>query len=60
VTLHVEGAQIAIAPITDDAKPVILREQARDLGALVAARIIAAAGGTLELEGDRLLVRLPT
>ena len=60
VTLHVEGAQIVIAPITDDAKPVILREQARDLGALVAARIIAAAGGTLELEGDRLLVRLPT
>jgi signal transduction histidine kinase len=60
VTLTVDGAQIAIAPITDDAKPIILREQARDLGALVAGRVVAAAGGTLELEGDRLLVRLPS
>ncbi len=35
------------------------RQQARDLGALIARRIVAALGGSIELEGDRLVVRLP-
>ena len=60
IDLHVDGTEIAIEPITDDARPVVLREQARDLGALIAARVVAAVGGTLELEGDRLLIRLPS
>jgi signal transduction histidine kinase len=60
VGVHVDGATIAIAPVTEDARPVLMREQARDLGALVAARVVAALGGTLELDGDRLLVRLPS
>jgi signal transduction histidine kinase len=60
VTLRVNGKEVAIGPVVDEAKPILTREQARDLGALIAARVVRALGGTLELEGDRLLVRLPS
>ena len=59
VTLRVDGGEIAIGPVTEEARPVVMREQARDLGALIAARVVAALGGALDLDGDRLLVRLP-
>jgi signal transduction histidine kinase len=60
VTLRVNGGEVAIGPVVDEAKPILMREQARDLGALIAARVVGALGGTIELEGDRLLVRLPS
>jgi signal transduction histidine kinase len=60
VTLGVDGPEIAIGPVTDAARPVVMREQARDLGALIAARVVAAVGGSLELRGERLVVRLPS
>jgi signal transduction histidine kinase len=59
VELVADGPVVAIAPITPGAAPILMREQARDLGALIAARIVKALGGGLELEGERLLVRLP-
>jgi hypothetical protein len=37
---------------------VLLGEDLRDLGAAVAVRVVAARGGTVSVEGDRLLVRL--
>jgi K+-sensing histidine kinase KdpD len=58
VTLHVEGAEIALAPVTEAAAPVILGEQLKDLGAAVAVSAIRALGGTVELAGERLLVHL--
>jgi len=57
--VHVAGAEIAISPITDGAAPILLGKEARDLGALIALRIVHALGGTVELDGGRLLVRLP-
>lgn len=57
--VHVTGAEIAIAPITDGAAPILLGKEARDLGALIALRVVRALGGTVELDGGRLLVRLP-
>jgi signal transduction histidine kinase len=59
IELTADGAVVAIAPIVPGAAPILLREQARDLGALIAARIVRALGGDLELDGERLLVRLP-
>lgn len=59
VSLSVDGSEVAVSPVTADAAPVLLRENLRDLGAAVAARIVVALGGSLELVGDRLLVRLP-
>jgi signal transduction histidine kinase len=59
VELIADGPVVAIVPVTPAAAPILMREQARDLGALIAARIVAAVGGALELDGERLLVRLP-
>jgi signal transduction histidine kinase len=59
VTIAVSGPEAAIEPITDGAAPILIREQMRDLGAAIAARIVVRLGGSLELDGDRLVVRLP-
>ncbi|MBA2568693.1 MAG: hypothetical protein H0V11_05040 [Actinobacteria bacterium] len=58
VELRAEGIAFAIAPITADAAPVILGEELKDLGAVVARRLVEALGGSLELEGETLRVRL--
>jgi hypothetical protein len=60
VVVSVTGSEITIAPIVESAAPIVLGEEARDLGALIAGRILAALGGGREVDGDRLLVRLPT
>jgi signal transduction histidine kinase len=57
--VQVTGAEIAIAPVTDGAAPILLGQEPRDLGALIALRVVRALGGTVELDGGRLLVRLP-
>jgi signal transduction histidine kinase len=59
ITIAVSGPEAAIEPITEAAAPVLMREQMRDLGAAIAARIVSALGGSLELDSGRLLVRLP-
>ena len=59
LNLTVAGPQIAIEPITDDAAPILLGQEARDLGALIALRVVRALGGTVELADGRLVVRLP-
>ena len=56
VELRAEGGEIAIAPITDDAAPVVTGEEFKDLGALVANRFFEAVGGSVRLEGDTLRV----
>jgi signal transduction histidine kinase len=58
ITFAVSGDEIAIAPITETAAPVLLGESMRDLGAAVAARIVGALGGSISLDADRLVVRL--
>jgi signal transduction histidine kinase len=60
VGLRADGPELSVAPIVPDAVPILMREQARDLGALIAPRIVAALGGAVELAGDRLVVRFPT
>jgi signal transduction histidine kinase len=57
VTLAVEGRTITISPIGPAAE-VLLGNDLRDVGAAVAARAIAALGGSTEVEGDSLVVRV--
>lgn len=57
--VQVTEAEIAIAPVTEGAAPILLGQEARDLGALIALRVVRALGGTVALDGERLLVRLP-
>jgi signal transduction histidine kinase len=59
ITFSLDGAAIAIAPVTAAAAPVLMRETLRDLGAAVAGRAVQALGGSVELEDARLVVRLP-
>jgi signal transduction histidine kinase len=59
IELLADGRTIGIAPVVPAAAPIVLREQPRDLGAMIASRVVAALGGGLELDGERLLVRLP-
>ena len=59
IAIEADGSSIAVRPVTLDAAPVLMRETLRDLGAAVAARVIAALGGSVDLADDRLVVRLP-
>ena len=59
VTLEVDGAQITLAPVTAAAAPVLLGDELKDLGAAVAGRAIRALGGSVEIDGEQLLVRMP-
>ncbi len=58
VDITAEGAAISISPVTE-AAPIVLADDLKDLGAAAARRLIEAFGGSLAVEDERLLVRLP-
>lgn len=60
VSLALEGPALLLSPVTAAVAPIILGEVARDLSALVAARLVEALGGSLSLAGETLSVRLPS
>ena len=59
VELRVDGSTLAISPVTASSAPVVLGQELRDLGAAVAVRVVHALGGSLELDGETLTVKLP-
>ena len=59
VTVSVEGPRVVIAPVVEDAAPVVLGVEMKDLGAAVAVRLVRALGGEAALDGERLVVTLP-
>jgi signal transduction histidine kinase len=58
--LAVDGTELRLSPIPEEAAPIVMGESLRDLGAAVAVRAIRALGGEVELDGETLRVRLPT
>ena len=58
VTVEVDGAQVRLSPVTAASAPVVLGEDLRDLGAAVAALLVARLGGSLSVEGEALTIRL--
>jgi signal transduction histidine kinase len=58
VTVEVDGLEIRLAPVTPASAPVVLGEDLRDLGAAVAARLVARLGGSLSVDGETLAIRL--
>jgi signal transduction histidine kinase len=58
VRLKAEGEELELAPVTPAAAPVLLGEDLRDLGAAIAVRLLRAQGGSLELDGETLCIRL--
>jgi signal transduction histidine kinase len=59
LVLIADGPELSFAPITPEATPIVLAEDVRDLGSATARRVIEALGGSLELDGERLVVSLP-
>jgi signal transduction histidine kinase len=59
VGLRVDGPSLELSPVTPSSAPVVLGEELRDLGAAVAVRVVRALGGSVELDGETLTVRLP-
>jgi signal transduction histidine kinase len=58
VRWRVDGRELELSPVTAAAAPVVTGEEVRDLGSLVARAVIEALGGSLELAGETLRVRL--
>jgi signal transduction histidine kinase len=54
----VDGRRLELAPVNADAAPIVLADDPRDFGALVARCVIEALGGSLELEAETLKVLL--
>ena len=59
VTVHVDGTELRLAHILE-AGPVLLGDELRDLGAAGARRLVEALGGSVAVDGDSLVVELPT
>jgi light-regulated signal transduction histidine kinase (bacteriophytochrome) len=58
VTWRVEGRSLELAPITEAASAVVTGTELRDLGSLVARYVLEELGGSIELDGETLRVRL--
>ena len=59
IDVTVSGPVLAVSPVNESAARVVTGEELRELSAAAAVALVKAQGGSIELEGDRLLVRLP-
>lgn len=59
VTLVVRGTELELAPVSRTAAPVVLGEELRELSAAAAVALVEALGGSLRVDGERLLIQLP-
>jgi len=60
VECRADDGGVTISPVTAASGPVVLGQDLRDLGAAVAVRLIAALGGSVSLDGDTVVVNLPS
>jgi len=58
VEAEVEGSEIRLAPVTSASAPVVLGDDLRDLGAAVAVLLVRRLGGSVEIDGETLRIRL--
>ena len=58
VELSAEGTVVAVVPVLESVGPIILGDDLKDLGAAAARQLVESTGGSVELAGERLLVRL--
>ena len=56
VAMRVDGLAIEITPITDAARPVVVCEEMKDLGAAVAGRVLRALGAEVQVDAETLRV----
>jgi signal transduction histidine kinase len=59
VAYAVDGPEISIGPVKEGVGPIVLGEDLKDFAAAVAVQVLRATGAELELDGERLVLRLP-
>jgi signal transduction histidine kinase len=59
VTLAVDGSSVSIGPVREGVGAIALGDDLKDFGAAVGSRVLDAMGAELQLDGERLVVRLP-
>jgi signal transduction histidine kinase len=59
VALEVRGVELELSPVSRSAAPVVLGQELRELSAAAAVALIEALGGSLAVENETLLIRLP-
>lgn len=59
LSLRVEGAAYAFSPVPEQAAPIVMAEELRDMGAAVARKVVEALGGAVALSDGELRVELP-
>ena len=59
VDLTVRGPVLELSPLTATAAPVVLGDQLRELSAAAALTVVEALGGSVAVDGETLVVRLP-
>jgi signal transduction histidine kinase len=59
VDVAVDGSRLTVRPVSEASGPVLVGKDLRDLGAAVAVRLVEALGGSVALDGDAVVVRLP-
>jgi signal transduction histidine kinase len=60
VDLVVNGSELRFSPISRTAEPVVLGRELRELSAAAAVALIEALGGSLAVEDETLVIRLPS
>jgi signal transduction histidine kinase len=56
VSVAAEAGGVRISPVTEEAAPIVMAQDIRDLGSAVGLRIVGALGGSAELAGETLVV----
>jgi signal transduction histidine kinase len=59
VAVEVRGRELEIGPMAGTAPGVVTGAELRELGAAAAVAFLRALGGSVELDGDRLVIGLP-
>ncbi len=59
IQIDVAETRITLEPVKPEAAAVVLAHDLRDLGAATARAVLEALGGSFELAGEKLTVRLP-
>jgi signal transduction histidine kinase len=59
VTYAVDGPEISIGPVREGVGRIALGEDLKDFGAAVGVRLLRVMGAEVEVDGERLVVRLP-
>ena len=59
VVYAVDGREVSIGPLREGVGAIALGDDLKDFGAAVATRLLRAIGAEVEVDGERLVVRLP-